>query len=701
MFRSIQSRLATGFFAVILLFSISGFVSVSFSKKISSDVDLLTGNYWETSDFLMETRIKLSAVSRGVTSLSPELTVDEFINSTMRFFDESVAQAAKTVLAETDISVIREGIGNVRETFAEPVRLQTLPYEKMEEADTAVEALLDKAAMIGDKSLQDHIWESVMTFNDFLINHDEREPARFHEIAAGIKDHAQFAAFAKEYTLYEQKALEVFAANIRLKQAQKDFANKADFLDQTLMTIEERFIKDTLAPLRQETRSIVHKNQAGIMAGIVLAIAVALAISFFISQSISKPLKNAIRVVGKIGMGDLSEKMPVGKPVNCSSIKKCGQTDCPSYGKSDVCWVTSGSFAVIKNCPRAKRGEDCRSCELYGAKTEMEELGSILAGLENFMRDREDVATSIADGDLTPVVQIASEKDTFGKALRVMAENLRQIIREVQGAGNNISSGAVQVSGASQTLSQGATEQAASLEEISSSLNEMASQTIINAENANRANELSNQVKKSAEKGNLQMQEMVSAINAISESGQSISKIIKVIDEIAFQTNLLALNAAVEAARAGKHGKGFAVVAEEVRNLAARSAKAARETAELIEGAVSKTAGGKEIATQTAKGLEDIVSGIIQVTSLVEDIAAASSYQAEGISQINQSLGQIDQVTQQNTANAEESAAAAEELSAQAEELSSLLVQFKLGTLQGTQQADNGRYDQKIMLPAA
>jgi methyl-accepting chemotaxis protein len=246
----------------------------------------------------------------------------------------------------------------------------------------------------------------------------------------------------------------------------------------------------------------------------------------------------------------------------------------------------------------------------------------------------------------------------------------------------------------------GATEQAASLEEISSSLNEMASQTRINAENAHQANELSAQVKKAAEKGNLQMQDMVSAINAISDSGQSISKIIKVIDEIAFQTNLLALNAAVEAARAGKHGKGFAVVAEEVRNLAARSAKAAKETAELIEGAVHKTASGKEIASQTAKRLEEIVSGILQVTNLVEDIASASSFQAEGISQINQSLGQIDQVTQQNTANAEESAAAAEELSSQAEELSSLLVQFKLNSMEGTQQADNGR-DEQIMLPAA
>ena len=285
-----------------------------------------------------------------------------------------------------------------------------------------------------------------------------------------------------------------------------------------------------------------------------------------------------------------------------------------------------------------------------------------------------------AAGDLTAYVtgDYKGDHQLLKNALNDTLDSLNDILGQVATAAEQVASGSRQVSDSSQALSQGATEQASSLEEITASMTEMASQTKQNAENATQANQLATASRTSAEKGNQLMQEMVKAMADIDESSQSISKIIKAIDEIAFQTNLLALNAAVEAARAGVHGKGFAVVAEEVRNLAARSAKAAKETTEMIEGSIKKVNLGSDIAKKTAESLSDIVTGVGKVTDLVGEIAAASNEQAQGIGQVNQGLTQLDQVTQQNTSSAEESAAASEELSGQAGQLKQTITRFKL-----------------------
>jgi len=250
---------------------------------------------------------------------------------------------------------------------------------------------------------------------------------------------------------------------------------------------------------------------------------------------------------------------------------------------------------------------------------------------------------------------------------RSITKPINRVIAGLNEGADQVNDAAQQVASASQQLAQGASEQASSLEESSSALEQMAAMTRTNAENAQRANELAAQARTNAGAGDQTMTQLNQAMVAINESSGEISKIIKVIEEIAFQTNLLALNAAVEAARAGEHGKGFAVVAEEVRNLAQRSAQAARDTTNLIEGSVNRAKEGTKVAESAGTALQGIVTDVAKVADLLDGITQASNEQAQGVDQINSAVSQMDKVTQQNAAGAEESASAAQELSAQAQ----------------------------------
>jgi methyl-accepting chemotaxis protein len=289
-------------------------------------------------------------------------------------------------------------------------------------------------------------------------------------------------------------------------------------------------------------------------------------------------------------------------------------------------------------------------------------------------------ADRIAEGDLTAEIDIET-KDEIGelaRAFKKMSDNLDEVLTGINAASEQVSSGAGQLSESSAALSQGASEQASSIEELTASLEQISSQTQLNAQNASQANKLASAAQTNAQQGNEQMREMLSAMEGINESSANISKIIKVIDDIAFQTNILALNAAVEAARAGQHGKGFAVVAEEVRNLAAKSANAAKETTDLIEGSIRKVEAGTKLATNTAEALEKIVEGVAQAAALVNQIDVASNEQAAGLAQINQAVMQVSQVVQANSAVSEQSAAASKELAGQAEMMRESVRRFTL-----------------------
>ncbi len=298
----------------------------------------------------------------------------------------------------------------------------------------------------------------------------------------------------------------------------------------------------------------------------------------------------------------------------------------------------------------------------------------------NNIKYQAQIAEEVSNGNLTINVVPKSPEDVLGNSLKKLVEDNLHALTNISDAGSQVTIGSAQVASASQALAQGSTEQASAIQQITASISEIAEKTKMNAEQANDTNRQMSEVIQNVEKGNSQMQDMMSAMQDINKSSESISKIIKVIDDIAFQTNILALNAAVEAARAGEAGKGFAVVAEEVRSLAAKSAAAAAETAELIEDSISKVNIGSKLADDTAAALSVINSMVKNCDDQVEGIAASSNYQATAVAQIEQAIAQVSQVVQTNSATSEQCAAASEELSNQATRMRDLLSIYNLGT---------------------
>lgn len=339
--------------------------------------------------------------------------------------------------------------------------------------------------------------------------------------------------------------------------------------------------------------------------------------------------------------------------------------------------------------------------DLKKGKDEISILSESMLAFVSRINDVSNVLESVADNDLTMELVPLSDRDTMGLSLKRMTENLNRMFNEITVSTSQVSTGSKQIADGAQALAQGSTQQAAAVEQLSSSIATIADKTKENADMATRAAHLANSIKQSAEKGSNQMDHMMDAVKEINQASQSINKVIKVIDDIAFQTNILALNAAVEAARAGQHGKGFAVVAEEVRSLAAKSAEAAKDTGSLIANSMEKAELGARIADETAASLVEIVSGINESNQIVNQIAMSSEEQSAGITQINKGIEQVSQVVQQNSATAEQSAASSEQMSGQSDMLEQLVAQFKLkgGTSNWQLPGASGSSQKRLTMP--
>ncbi|GBU22873.1 hypothetical protein R80B4_02786 [Fibrobacteres bacterium R8-0-B4] len=400
--------------------------------------------------------------------------------------------------------------------------------------------------------------------------------------------------------------------------------------------------------------------------GLVLCVAAAF-FAMSVANRITKPLKEITDIAGHVALGDVDVEMNI--PADHYSKDEIMQL---AASFKDMIEVSREQGRLIEGVAHGDISHD------IVPKSDKDKLSYAIEHMLENSKKQVSVMERLADNDLTAAVVPRSDSDSMNIAIKKMLGNLNAAMGEINDASDRFKDVSHQISSGSQSLAETSNEQASSLEEISSSLEETSSMTKQNAGNSDKAKKLVDQVTYDLSEVSVAMDRMAEAIRQIKQASDNTAMIIKTIDSIAFQTNLLALNAAVEAARAGEAGKGFAVVAGEVRNLAKRSADAAKDTANLIKASVEHAESGVTITQDVEKALSQSVEHAGKVGGLIAEIAKACNDQALGIEQVNKALAQINGVTQQNAANSEESASAAAELSERAADLAKLVGAFKL-----------------------
>ena len=684
-------RLGIGFGMLVLIMMVVGAIALGRVGEINKRVDLLANDRMPKTKAANEWIDAVNAVARilrnGVISNDQNFIDKEFdrITPEREKIDKALKYLEETILSKEGKELLAAAM-----EFRAPIRDgqdRIMKYARVNN-DTAAANLL-----FGEyRDLQNRYLKALYDLCDFqeqLAATDGKEAADLgastRVLVLGLLGFAAVLAFVVAWLVTRSitgpvtRCMEIAE---KVAKGETDMAIVVEGADETSMLMGSmKKMVDTLNELVGQMKHMAQEHDKGDIDVVVDASRfhgafqeMGKGVNAMVNGHISVK-KKAMACVGEFGKGNFDaplEKFPGKKAFINDAIE----------GMRTNLKAIAGQVGELIDASKAGRLEtrgDARKFQgdwskLVAGVNEM--LDAILLPIQEAAR----VLDKVAARDMTSRVEGAYQGDhaKIKNALNLAVENLETAMRQVQEATEQVASASGQISSGSQSLAQGANEQASSLEEVSASLEEMSSMTRQNADNALAAKNLAGEADAHARTGTEAMERMSSAINRIKESSDQTAKIVKTIDEIAMQTNLLALNAAVEAARAGEAGRGFAVVAEEVRNLAQRSAQAAKNTADMIGESVKNAGDGVQISQEVSSSFEKIATSSKKVNDLIAEIAAASKEQAQGIKEVNDAISQMDKVTQQNAANAEESASASEELSSQAQELQAMVSQFRI-----------------------